>query len=107
MGRQRRFPQHNRDYAAFRSRLVSARLEAGLSQQDVADRLGKPQSWISKNESGERRVDVVELAKLAKVLKRPVGWFVEDIQCPGDPSPEQGIAQRQTAKMQRRSTSKT
>lgn len=107
MGRQRRFPQHNRDYAAFRSRLVSARLEAGLSQQDVADRLGKPQSWISKNESGERRVDAVELAKLAKVLKRPVGWFVEDVQGPGDAPPDAAPGQRQAVKVQRRSTSKT
>lgn len=82
MGRQRRFPQHNREYAAFRGRLVAARLEAGLSQQEVADRLGKPQSWISKNESGERRVDAVELAKLAKVLKRPIAWFVETAQVP-------------------------
>lgn len=79
MGRQRRFPQHNRDYAAFRDRLVLARTEAGLSQQAVADLLKKPQSWVSKNESGERRVDAVELAKLARVLKRPIGWFVEHI----------------------------
>jgi len=84
MGRSRRFPQHNRDYAAFRSRLVSARTEAGLSQQEVAERLGKPQSWVSKNESGERRVDVVELTKLARVLKRPISWFVEDLLTGGD-----------------------
>lgn len=106
MGRQRRFPQHNRDYAAFRSRLVAARVEAGLSQQDVATRLGKPQSWISKNESGERRVDAVELAKLAKVLKRPVGWFVEDVQSPGDAPTDEALGPRQAIKTQRRSSSK-
>jgi transcriptional regulator with XRE-family HTH domain len=103
MGRQRRFPQHNRDYADFRSRLVSARVDAGLSQQEVADRLGKPQSWVSKNESGERRVDAVELAKLAKVLKRPVGWFVEDVHCPGEETTQAGL--RQTTKSQRRPAS--
>jgi transcriptional regulator with XRE-family HTH domain len=73
----RRAAQHNRAYATFRTRLRQAREAAGLSQQDVADRLRKPQSWVSKNESGERRVDIVELAMLARLYQRPMTWFVD------------------------------
>lgn len=78
--RPRRFPQHNKDYKAFRLRLKEARDMAGLSQQELADLLKRPQTWISKNETGERRVDAVELAKLARALKRPMEWFVEGVQ---------------------------
>jgi len=77
--RPRRFPQHNKDYKAFRLRLKEARELAGLSQQDLADLLKRPQTWVSKNETGERRVDAVELIKLARALKKPMDWFVEGI----------------------------
>lgn len=40
--------------------LIEARKEAELTQQDVADSLGKPQSYVAKIEGGERRLDVVE-----------------------------------------------
>lgn len=48
--------------------LVAARKASGLSQQAVADKLDRPQSFVSKYESGERRLDVVELLKLADVI---------------------------------------
>jgi len=41
---------------------------AGLSQIDVAATLGKPQSYVSKIESGERRLDVVEFVEFARAL---------------------------------------
>lgn len=41
--------------------LRSVRKEAGISQQDLAKRLNKPQSFVSKYESGERRLDILEL----------------------------------------------
>lgn len=62
-------------YVAFRKRLRSARLGAGLSQAQTARRLGKPQSFISKCESGERRVDVVELRRFARVYGVSFGYF--------------------------------
>ena len=49
--------------------LVDARKAQGLTQVEVAERLNKPQSFVSKYESGERRVDVVELLEICKVLK--------------------------------------
>lgn len=48
--------------------LKQAREAAGLTQVAVAERLGKPQSYVAKTESGERRLDVVEFVALAQAL---------------------------------------
>ena len=56
--------------------LRKARMEAGLRQEDVAQKLGKPQSYISKIERGERRVDVVELKAFARLYKKSLDFFV-------------------------------
>lgn len=48
--------------------LISLRTEAGLRQVDLAERLGKPQSFVSKYESGERRLDLIELHSVCKAL---------------------------------------
>ncbi|RYG26051.1 XRE family transcriptional regulator [bacterium] len=55
-------------YDAFRTLLITARVEVGLSQQQLADRLKKPQSFVSKYERGERRIDVVEFKEIADAL---------------------------------------
>ena len=52
------------------------RLKAGLRQQDVAERLGEPQSYVSKFESGERRLDIGELADVCDVLGITLSEFV-------------------------------
>lgn len=59
---------YTRRYQAFLDLLVAARKKAGLTQQTVADRLGRPQSFVAKYERGERRLDVVELIAIAEVL---------------------------------------
>ncbi len=48
--------------------LVSLRTEARLRQVDLAKRLNKPQSFVSKYESGERRLDIIELYGVCKAL---------------------------------------
>ena len=48
-------------YDGFLATLISVREEAALAQKDVAERLGIFHSWISKTESGDARVDVMEL----------------------------------------------
>ncbi|NFV81408.1 helix-turn-helix domain-containing protein [Magnetospirillum aberrantis] len=48
--------------------LAGLRKRAGLKQQDVAERLGKPQSFVSAYEAGQRRIDVLELARIAQAL---------------------------------------
>ena len=55
-------------YALFLAIIVQARKEAGLTQSQLAARLGKPQSYISKAERGERRVDVVEFVDIAEAI---------------------------------------
>lgn len=61
---------YNDDYKKLIERLKQARLDAGLSQQVVADELNKPQSYISKVESGDRRLDIIEVKEFAKLYKK-------------------------------------
>jgi transcriptional regulator with XRE-family HTH domain len=63
-------------YRQFLTRLRQARVEAGFTQAQAAAALGKPQPYLSKCESGERRVDVVELEKFAKVYGKPLSYFL-------------------------------
>jgi len=66
---------HPARYREFLKRLREARQAAGLTQVEIARRLGKPQSYVSKCESGERRVDVVELFDFAHFYGRPIDHF--------------------------------
>jgi transcriptional regulator with XRE-family HTH domain len=68
------FDYRNR-YEKFLEKLRQARIEAGLTQKEAAKALGKPQSFISKCESGERRVDFVELELLAKLYGKDLEFF--------------------------------
>ena len=66
---------YSKDYREIIERLKRTRIEVGFAQRAVADKLGKPQSYISKIESGERRLDVAEMKKFAKIYKKPVNYF--------------------------------
>lgn len=65
-------------YKALAERLRVARESAGLTQVEVATRLNVPQSFVAKCESGERRVDVIELKILASLYGRTLTYF-EDV----------------------------
>jgi transcriptional regulator with XRE-family HTH domain len=56
--------------------LREAREARGLTQVEVARALRKPQSFVSSCESGQRRIDVIELSKFSKLYGRPVAWFL-------------------------------
>lgn len=56
------------------------RKEAGLSQQALASLLGKPQSFVSKYESGERRLDILELRHICQVLSLNISEFVKRLE---------------------------
>lgn len=71
-------PLHRQQYDAFRTLLISAREASRLTQVEVAERLGKPQSFVSKYERGERRLDFTEFMELAAILSIDVGKFIED-----------------------------
>lgn len=55
-------------YESLQKALVEARQSKGLTQTEIATRLGKPQSFVSKYESGERRLDVVEFLEICQAL---------------------------------------
>jgi transcriptional regulator with XRE-family HTH domain len=59
--------------------LVAAREKAGVTQQQLADRLGKPQSYVAKYEGGERRLDVVEYIEIAEALGFDAGRVVREL----------------------------
>jgi len=67
---------YSKEYKEIIKRLKGARIEAGLTQQEVANKLGKPQSYISKIESGERRLDVAEMKKFTEIYKKPSSYFL-------------------------------
>lgn len=60
---------HSTRYERLRAALVKARDDAGLTQAEVAKKLRRPQSYVSKYERGERRLDVVEFVEVVDVLK--------------------------------------
>jgi transcriptional regulator with XRE-family HTH domain len=66
---------YQQEYKNFLARLIEARKQAGLTQVDVAKRLGRAHSFISKCELGERRVDFVELQQLAKIYNKDLSFF--------------------------------
>jgi len=66
---------HTRRYKDFLARLQLARKESGMSQTEVAKKLGRSQTWLSNSELGERRVDFVELEDFARVYGKPLDWF--------------------------------
>lgn len=66
---------HSEAYRRFRRKLQDARLGVKLTQRQVAAKLGRPPSYVAKIETGERRVDFIELQRLAKLYRQPLSFF--------------------------------
>jgi transcriptional regulator with XRE-family HTH domain len=75
---------HSNRYRTLIRRLKEARKRAGLTQVQVARLLGKPQSFVSKIEQCERRLDPIELLDIARLYKARISDLLRDL---GDPSP--------------------
>lgn len=58
-------------------KLIKARKDMGLKQEDVAKLLGRTQSYVSKIEAGQRRVDIIQLQEFAKIYKKNLDFFVK------------------------------
>ena len=67
---------HTKERAGFVKRLKQARLDAGLTQTEVAEKLGSSQSWVSKIELGELRVEAIWLNRLARLYGKKVEYFL-------------------------------
>lgn len=65
------------EYQHIVERLKTARLDVGLTQVDVSAKLQKPQSYVSKVEAGEQRIDIIELKKFAHLYKKSITYFLE------------------------------
>ncbi len=59
------FTQRHQEFIAF---ITSVRKTEGITQVELAERLSKPQSFVSKVERGERRLDVIEFCQVAEAL---------------------------------------
>ncbi|MCK6455800.1 MAG: helix-turn-helix domain-containing protein [Phycisphaerae bacterium] len=68
----------------FLALLRRVRMDAGLRQADLARKLRQPQSFVSKYESGERRIDVLELREICRVLGVSLTEFVRRMENDSD-----------------------
>lgn len=68
-------PSPSPDRQMLSDRLREAREYVGLTQDDVARKLGIPRSALSHMEAGERKVEALELTQLAKLYQRDLAWF--------------------------------
>lgn len=59
-------------------RLKQARTEAGIDQIQAAKLTGRTQSFISKLESGQRRIDIVQLKEFCKVYGKTMDYFIKE-----------------------------
>lgn len=64
----------------LRNLLKEARLNKGFTQVQLAKRLGRPQNYVSKYESGEKRLDVLELREICQALETALPGFVRRLE---------------------------
>lgn len=69
------FTQRHQEFIAF---IALVRRAAGVTQVELADRLEKPQSFVSKVERGERRLDVIEFCQFAEALGRDPAELLQE-----------------------------
>jgi transcriptional regulator with XRE-family HTH domain len=70
---------HTKNYRLFLELLIKARKDAGVTQEEAANRLNRPQSFVSKCENGERRIDVIELLEILQVIGIDAMTFLRQV----------------------------
>jgi transcriptional regulator with XRE-family HTH domain len=70
---------YSQEYSRFLELLRNARESKGLTQTEVAEKLGQTQSFVSKVERGERRLDIVELRAFCVAIGIPLAKFISAI----------------------------
>ncbi|MDP3882873.1 MAG: helix-turn-helix transcriptional regulator [Candidatus Staskawiczbacteria bacterium] len=68
---------YSKDHKFLVEQLKKARRDSGLEQIEVAKLLKKTQSYISKVESGQRKIDVMQLRKFSKIYKKNLDFFIK------------------------------
>jgi transcriptional regulator with XRE-family HTH domain len=72
---RRKSAVYDPDYQHLIRRVREAREEAGMTQVEVATELGRPLSFVSKCELGERRMDPIDLRRFADLYGKPLEYF--------------------------------
>jgi transcriptional regulator with XRE-family HTH domain len=70
---------HSAGYQNFCRLLIARRRAAGMTQEQVAQRLERPQSYVAKYERGERRIDVIEFLEIAAAIDFDPVTFILDL----------------------------
>ena len=73
---RKRSAVHAPEYQFLLKRLREARKGCGLTQEQVAKALRRTQSYVTKSELGERRLDPIDLARFANLYRQPVSYFL-------------------------------
>lgn len=68
---------YSHEYKYLVERLKKARLDSNLDQNKVAKLLERSQSYISKVESGQRRIDIIQLKEFGKIYKKELDYFIK------------------------------
>ena len=66
-----------KEYKLIAEKLKKARIESGLTQEIVAEKIKRPQSYISKVEQGEQRIDIIEFQHFASLYKKNLNYFIK------------------------------
>lgn len=69
---------YSKEYKYLVEQLKKARKEVGLTQNQVAKILHKTQSYISKIEAGQRKIDIIQLKEFGKVYKKDLDYFIKE-----------------------------
>jgi transcriptional regulator with XRE-family HTH domain len=67
---------YSTEYKRFLGRLQEARRATGITQIEAAKRLKRPQSYISRCESGQKRIDLFEMQDICRLYRKPLNFFV-------------------------------
>lgn len=67
---------YSKEHKSITEKLKTAREELSLDQKEVAKKLGRTQSYVSKIETGQRRLDIVQLREFAKIYKKKINYFI-------------------------------
>ncbi|MCE9499089.1 MAG: helix-turn-helix domain-containing protein [Leptospira sp.] len=94
---------YTKQYKFLQEYLKKARKKSKLTQVEVSKKIGKPQSFLSKIESGDRRIDLVEFSELAEIYKKiPVEFYFRFLKEAADGSLQKKLALKAASKLRKK-----
>lgn len=68
---------YSKEHKRIIEKLKKTRKEAGLTQEEVGKKFGQDQTFISKVEAGQYRIDAIQLQKFSDIYKKPMSYFLK------------------------------